>query len=261
MAKRKAAVSYIQEAHSKFLQQNECASSLIYDKNSKIQTTSYIKPVNDNQRKFVKSLKQNDLTVAIGPAGSGKSLLALFTGVALINNPEYEIERLVYIRTAVDVRGEKDIIGILPGDQNEKLSQLTYPLYDNGITFMTKETIDYQFKNGTFEVMPLSLARGRSLSNSFVILDEGSNITSEGMKTLLTRCGMNSIVVVIGDPDQCDINPLHNGLTDLYARIYNKLEDNDESKEQHNVNVGLIKFTKHDIVRSELTKFVIDLYS
>lgn len=259
MSRRRKVQAQIEQAHLKFLNQTAVACS----SSSKIQTSKFIKPATVHQKQFVKSIKQNQLTIGTGLAGSGKTLMALFTGVQLMNNPESPIEKLVYIRSAVDTKEEKDILGILPGGINEKLTSLTYPLYDNCQLFMDKESIDYKLESGVFEVVPMNVLRGRSYNNCFIILDECQNTSSSALKTALTRVSETSKIVIIGDSTQCDkasSNSFNNGLLDLEYRVYKKLEQYKLEEKECPINIGLIKFGMEDVVRSQLTKFAIELY-
>jgi len=255
MSKRRKAQAYIEQAHTKFI--NEHAMACSY--NSKIQTTKYIKPVNVHQKQFVKSMKNNVLTIGAGEAGTGKTLLALFTGIQLINNSDSPIEKILYVRANVDDREEKDI-GALPGDLLEKVRHLAYPILDNLELFMTSQTIDYLLEEGRIEVLPFMMMRGRSFHNRFIIIDEAQNVTPKQMKTVLTRKGEGSKMVLLGDPTQCDIDPFKNGLRDLEWRLAKKIEMLRETQEEYEINFGLIHFNLDDIIRSPLTRFVIDLY-
>jgi len=253
--KRNKVKAYYDQAHANFL--NESAKTC--SSNSKISTRKYMKPVNVHQKQFVKSMKQNQLTVGAGCAGTGKTLLALFTGIQLINNSDSPIEKLIYVRANVDDKEEKEI-GALPGDLLEKVRHLAYPILDNLELFMESQTVDYLLEEGRIEVLPFMMMRGRSFNNKFIIIDEAQNVTPKQMKTVLTRCGETSKMILIGDPRQCDINPMKNGLQDLEWRMNLKLEQCEEKDIEPPVNMGLIHFTREDIVRSHLTRFILEMY-
>lgn len=255
MSKRRKTQAYIQQAHSKFLNEHAQACSF----NSRIETTNFIKPINVHQKQFVKSMKNNQLTIGTGDAGTGKTLLALFTGIQLINNPDSPIEKILYVRANVDDREEKDI-GALPGDLLDKVRHLAYPILDNLELFMKPGTIDALLEDERIEVLPYMMMRGRSFHNRFIIIDEAQNLNPKQLKTILTRLGEGSKMTLIGDPTQCDIDPMKNGLRDLEWRIARKIEMLKQQGKESNVDYGLVHFTYDDIVRSALTKFVIDLY-
>lgn len=258
MSRRKKAQAQYQQAHLQFLNQTAeaCFSA------SSIKTTKLIKPANVHQKQFVKSIKQNQLTIGSGPAGTGKTLLALFTGIQLINNPDNEIDHLIYIRANVDDPEEKEL-GALPGGLIEKVRHLAYPIMDNLCAFMPQSNMEYLLESGKIEVLPLAMMRGRSFNGCFIIIDEAQNIAPSSMKTILTRCGENSKMVLIGDPEQCDKKNrmFSNGLIDLENRVARKLEDYKQKQEECPIDFGLVKFNLDDIVRSKLTKFTIELYS
>ena len=256
MTRRKRAEAFVDGARNKYLNQT---SEQVYS-SGKIPTTKFISAANIHQKQYIKSIKNNQLTVASGAAGVGKTLLALFTGIGLVNNDQSNIVKIVYIRAAVESKEEKDILGILPGGAHEKLSPLLYPIYDNAELFMNKSSIDSCIEKGIIEVMPLALMRGRSFNNCFIIVDECSNITKTGLKTILTRCGETSKMILIGDPDQCDIDPDKNGLKDLIWRLGKQLEYYSFNDILPRIKLNIIKFTRDDIVRSHLTKFVLELY-
>lgn len=185
----------------------------------------------------------------------------MFTGIQLINNPECEIDHLIYIRANVDDPEEKEL-GALPGGLIEKVRHLAYPIMDNLCTFMPQSNMEYLLESGKIEVLPLAMMRGRSFNGCFIIIDEAQNIAPSSMKTILTRCGENSKMVLIGDPKQCDKkNKLfNNGLIDLENRVARKLEEYKKWEEECPVDLGLVIFTINDIIRSKLTKFTIELY-
>lgn len=258
MSKRRKAQAYIEQAHTTFINENAKAYSL----NGKIETTKYIRPVNVHQKQFVKSIKNNILTIASGEAGTGKSLLALFTGIQLLNDPESSIYKIIYVRANIEDQEEKDL-GAMPGELADKTRFLAYPVLDNLEVFMKKEAIEYSLESCKIEVLPLMMMRGRSFHNTYVILDEAQNCTKKQLKTLMTRLCEDSKLVIIGDPTQCDIDPFKNGLIDLEWRLNRKYNEGitEENKYNAQINYGVIHFDYEDILRSELTKFAIDLYN
>lgn len=258
MSKRRKAQAYIEQAHTTFINENAKSYSL----NGKIETTKYIRPVNVHQKQFVKSIKNNILTLGSGEAGTGKSLLALFTGIQLLNDPESSIYKIIYVRANIEDNEEKDL-GAMPGELADKTRFLAYPVLDNLEVFMKKEAIEYSLESCKIEVLPLMMMRGRSFHNTYVILDEAQNCTKKQLKTLMTRLCEDSKLVIIGDPTQCDIDSFKNGLIDLQWRLNKKYNEGltEENKYQAQVNYGIIHFDYDDILRSELTKFAIDLYN
>lgn len=245
------------EQQGREIYNNEDAKS--YAPQGKIATTKYIRPANVHQKQLVKSMKNNILTIGSGEAGVGKSLLALFTGIELLNNKESCIEKILYLRANIK-DCEEVSLGAMPGTLQEKTLMLAYPILDNLEVFMDKKTIEYTLEQSKIEVLPMMFMRGRSFQNTFVILDEAQNVTMRQMKTLLTRLSESSKLVIIGDNSQCDIDKLKNGLSDLEWRL-NKKALSSEEDQQTEVDYGLVKFDKNDILRSELTKFAIELYN
>ena len=258
MSKRRKAQAYIEQAHTTFINENAKAYSL----NGKIETTKYIRPVNVHQKQFVKSIKNNILTIASGEAGTGKSLLALFTGIQLLNDPESSIYKIIYVRANIEDQEEKDL-GAMPGELADKTRFLAYPVLDNLEVFMKKEAIEYSLESCKIEVLPLMMMRGRSFHNTYVILDEAQNCTKKQLKTLMTRLCEDSKLVIIGDPTQCDIDSFKNGLIDLEWRLNKKHNEGVTEENRYNaqINYGVVHFDYEDILRSELTKFAIDLYN
>lgn len=226
-----------------------------------IRTDTLVKPRTAGQRHLVKSIKNNRYTVAIGPAGTGKTLLSLFTGIQLFNNPESPIKRLFYIRAFVDDDVEKDI-GALPGNQNEKLKPLAYPVLDNLLVFMNEQQAHFMIDAEKIEVLPLYMLKGRSLNNSFIIVDECQNTKKSQMKNLLTRVGTTSKMVICGDPGQVDSRfcPHNNGLADLWRRVSIKNQLMAEQDYNYKSPTGLVRFERKDIIRDEDVKWVLDLY-
>ncbi|MDB9743044.1 PhoH family protein [Pelagibacteraceae bacterium] len=198
----------------------------------------------EKQSDYIKALKENDIVLSLGPAGTGKSFLAVSVAVTLLM--EKKIERVILSRPAVEA-GEK--LGFLPGDMKEKVDPYLRPLYDALYELFGADKIDKKIESGEIEIAPLAFMRGRTLKNSFAILDEAQNATETQIKMFLTRIGENSKLVVNGDPSQVDlINKSHSGL----MKSKNILKDLDEIK--------IIEFDHTDVVRHPLVSKIIRAY-
>ena len=154
----------------------------------------------EKQSDYIKALKENDIVMSLGPAGTGKSFLAVSVGITLLM--EKKIERVILSRPAVEA-GEK--LGFLPGDMKEKVDPYLRPLYDALYELFGADKIDKKIESGEIEIAPLAFMRGRTLKNCFAILDEAQNATETQIKMFLTRIGENSKLVVNGDPTQIDL--------------------------------------------------------
>ena len=196
------------------------------------------------QQQYVQAIRDHDLTFAVGPAGTGKTYLAMALAVVALKNKE--IERIVLTRPAVEA-GEK--LGFLPGDMTQKVDPYLRPLYDALYDFMGVDSYQKLVERGVVEVAPLAYMRGRTLSDSFIILDEAQNTTSEQMKMFLTRLGFNSKVVVTGDVTQTDL-PF--GKRSGLAEALDILGDIPE--------IGIVRLTSKDVVRHELVQRIVDAY-
>ena len=196
------------------------------------------------QQRYVQTIRDHDLTFAIGPAGTGKTYLAMALAVVALKNKE--IERIVLTRPAVEA-GEK--LGFLPGDLTQKVDPYLRPLYDALYDFMGVDSYQKLLERGTVEVAPLAYMRGRTLSDSFIILDEAQNTTSEQMKMFLTRLGFNSKVVVTGDITQTDL-PF--GKKSGLAEAVDILKDIPA--------VGIVRLSHQDVVRHELVQQIVQAY-
>ena len=198
----------------------------------------------EKQSEYIKALKENDIIISLGPAGTGKSFLAVSVAVTLLM--EKKIERVILSRPAVEA-GEK--LGFLPGDMKEKVDPYLRPLYDALYELFGADKIDKKIETGEIEIAPLAFMRGRTLKNCFAILDEAQNATETQIKMFLTRIGENSKLVVNGDPSQVDlINKAHSGL----IKSKNILKDIKEIK--------LIEFDHNDVVRHPLVSKIIRAY-
>ena len=196
------------------------------------------------QQQYVQAIRDHDLTFAVGPAGTGKTYLAMALAVVALKNKE--IERIVLTRPAVEA-GEK--LGFLPGDLTQKVDPYLRPLYDALYDFMGVDSYQKLLERGIVEVAPLAYMRGRTLSESFIILDEAQNTTSEQMKMFLTRLGFNSKVVVTGDVTQTDL-PF--GKRSGLAEAIDILKDIPD--------IGMVHLTHQDVVRHELVQKIVQAY-
>ena len=169
-----------------------------------------VQPRSINQRKYVEAIEQNDMVFGVGPAGTGKTYLAVAMAVAAINAKK--VSRIVLVRPAVEA-GER--LGFLPGSLQEKVDPYLRPLYDALYDLLDPEKVDKMLEKNVIEVAPLAFMRGRTLNDAFIIMDEAQNTTIEQMKMFLTRMGNNSKAVITGDITQIDLpNPRKSGLLD-----------------------------------------------
>ena len=198
----------------------------------------------EKQSDYIKALKENDIVMSYGPAGTGKSFLAVSVGVNLLF--EKKIERVILSRPAVEA-GEK--LGFLPGDMKEKVDPYLRPLYDALYELFGAEKIDKKIETGEIEIAPLAFMRGRTLKNCFAILDEAQNATETQIKMFLTRIGENSKLVVNGDPSQIDL--INKNLSGLISskKILKNLDE-----------IKFIEFDHNDVVRHPLVSKIIRAY-
>ena len=196
------------------------------------------------QSEYIKALTNKDITIALGPAGTGKSFLAVSVAMTMLF--EKKVEKVILSRPAVEA-GEK--LGFLPGDMKEKVDPYLRPLYDALYDLFGFEKINKKIESGEIEIAPLAFMRGRTLKNSFAILDEAQNATLTQIKMFLTRIGENSKIVVNGDPSQIDlINKSQSGLVKT-KKILNKVKE-----------IKLIEFDHKDVVRHPLVSKIIQAY-
>ncbi len=196
------------------------------------------------QSEYIKALKENDITIALGPAGTGKSFLAVSVAITMLM--EKKVERVILSRPAVEA-GEK--LGFLPGDMKEKVDPYLRPLYDALYDLFGYEKINKKIESGEIEIAPLAFMRGRTLKNSFAILDEAQNATTTQIKMFLTRIGENSKLVVNGDPSQVDlINKSQSGLVQT-KKILSKIKE-----------IKIIEFDHKDVVRHPLVSKIIQAF-
>ncbi|HON07658.1 MAG TPA: PhoH family protein [Verrucomicrobiota bacterium] len=203
-----------------------------------------ITPKTVGQRRYIEAIRKYDLTFGIGPAGTGKTYLAMAMAISSLR--EEKVSRIILTRPAVEA-GEA--LGFLPGDLYEKLAPYLRPLYDALHDMLTPEEIQRDMERGVIEVAPLAYMRGRTLNNAFIILDEAQNTTVEQMFMFLTRLGFNSKAVVTGDITQIDL-PAHKQSGILEAREALK-----------NVNgIAIVELSKRDVVRHPLVQKIIEAY-
>ena len=215
------------------------------EKEIKIKTPKKsIVPRGNNQRSYIESINQNDINFGIGPAGTGKTYLAVASAVdALLKE---KVDRIILMRPAVEA-GEK--LGFLPGDLSQKVDPYLRPLYDALYEMLGIERTEKYLEKGIVEIAPLAYMRGRTLNNSFIIVDESQNTTKEQMKMILTRMGFGSYLLINGDLTQIDLpKNIESGLAHA-VRVVNDTED-----------IGVINFDSKDIVRHPLVRKIIDAY-
>ena len=202
-------------------------------------------PRTDGQKELVKSFLKNDIIISVGPAGTGKTFLAVAYALALLER--YEIEKIIFCRPAVEA-GES--LGFLPGDLKDKIDPYLAPLYDALHELLPKNKIQNFLDRGIIEIIPLAYMRGRTINRSAMILDEAQNASSIQMKMFLTRLGIESRAIITGDESQIDLpSKSSSGLIDV-LKILKNIND-----------IGIVKLNEHDIARHHLVKDIIDAYS
>ncbi len=203
-----------------------------------------VKPKTLGQTRYIEAIKKNTIVLGVGPAGTGKTYLAV--AMAVMAFRAREVNRIVLTRPAVEA-GEK--LGFLPGDLQQKVDPYLRPLYDALFDMLGAENFAKYQERGNIEVVPLAYMRGRTLDDSFIILDEAQNTTPEQMKMFLTRLGFNSKIVVTGDITQIDLpDGRHSGLVEV-LQVLKHVED-----------IDIIRFTEKDVVRHKLVQSIIKAY-
>lgn len=203
-----------------------------------------IRPKTLGQKKYVDAIRKYSVVFGVGPAGTGKTYLAVALAVYALKNKE--IDKIILTRPAVEA-GEK--LGFLPGDLNEKVDPYLRPLFDALQEMMGQESYLRHIERGSIEIAPLAYMRGRTLSNSFIILDEAQNTTREQMKMFLTRMGENSRIVVTGDVTQIDLpKNIKSGMVDA-IEVLDGVE-----------GIEIVKLSAKDVVRHELVTKIIQAY-
>ncbi|HUX43912.1 MAG TPA: PhoH family protein [Terracidiphilus sp.] len=203
-----------------------------------------VQPRSVNQRRYVEAIEQNDMVFGVGPAGTGKTYLAVAMAVSAMNAKK--VSRIVLVRPAVEA-GER--LGFLPGSLQEKVDPYLRPLYDALYDLVEPEKIDKMLEKNIIEVAPLAFMRGRTLNDAFIIMDEAQNTTTEQMKMFLTRMGNNSKAVITGDITQIDLpNPRKSGLVDA-INVLDGVE-----------GVQFCHFEDSDVVRHALVQRIVRAY-
>lgn len=216
-----------------------------YNHDYQIQTArKLIRPRGLNQNSYLAAIQENDLSFGIGPAGTGKTYLAVASAIQALENDE--VRRIILVRPAVEA-GEN--LGFLPGDMSQKVDPYLRPMYDALYDMLGSDQVTKLMEQNLIEVAPLAFMRGRSLNESFLILDEAQNTTIEQMKMFLTRIGFGSRAVVTGDITQIDLpKGKKSGLIHC-ANILNTID-----------KISFTYFTPADVVRHDLVKLIIEAY-
>ncbi|MBE6856317.1 MAG: PhoH family protein [Ruminococcus sp.] len=203
-----------------------------------------VRPRTVGQKKYIEQIKDNTIVIGIGPAGTGKTYLAVAMAVKAFRNKQ--IKKIILTRPAVEA-GEK--LGFLPGDMQDKVDPYLRPLYDALFDMFGAETFAKHMEKGTIEVAPLAYMRGRTLDEAFIILDEAQNTTPEQIKMFLTRLGNDSRMVITGDITQIDLpDPKKSGLVEA-VRVLKGIDD-----------IAIHRFTEKDVVRHKLVQDIIRAY-
>ena len=202
-------------------------------------------PRSERQKKYVRALKESDIIISTGPAGTGKTYLAV--AVALTMLLEKKIERIILSRPAVEA-GER--LGFLPGDMKEKVDPYLRPLYDALYDLLDFEKIQKRIEIGDIEIAPIAFMRGRTLKNSFAILDEAQNATDTQIKMFLTRIGENSKIIINGDPSQIDLPNKNLSGLNRSKRLLGHLKE-----------ISVVDFDHSDVVRHPLVSKIVKAYS
>jgi phosphate starvation-inducible protein PhoH and related proteins len=234
-------------AHALNVIQHEGVSTLKDLMSDRIQTSdkkANVTPKTVGQKKYVEAIRQHDVTLGIGPAGTGKTYLAMAMAVAALR--EGKASRIILTRPAVEA-GEA--LGFLPGDLYEKITPYLRPLHDALHDMMPPDEIQKNIERATIEIAPLAYMRGRTLNNAFIILDEAQNATTEQMFMVLTRLGHGAKAVITGDTTQIDLPPhKHSGLVEAHTAL------------QHIDGIAIVEFSKRDVVRHPLVQRIIAAY-
>ena len=202
-------------------------------------------PRSEKQKNYVRALRESDIVISAGPAGTGKTFLAVAVGLTMLL--EKKIERIILSRPAVEA-GER--LGFLPGDMREKVDPYLRPLYDALYDLLDFEKIQKKIEIGDIEIAPLAFMRGRTLKNSFTILDEAQNATDTQIKMFLTRIGENSKIVINGDPSQIDLPNKNLSGLNRSKKILGNLSE-----------ISIIDFDHADVVRHPLVSKIVKAYS
>lgn len=227
--------------------QNEGVAALKDVMSDRIPTSArkpHVTPKTIGQKKYIEAIRNHDVTLGIGPAGTGKTYLAM--AMAVSHFKEGKVSRIILTRPAVEA-GEA--LGFLPGDLYEKIAPYLRPLHDALHDMLPAEEIQKHTERGVIEIAPLAYMRGRTLNHAFIILDEAQNSTMEQMFMFLTRLGMNSKAVITGDVTQVDLPPhKKSGLVEAQHAL------------RHIDGIAIIEFTRRDVVRHPLVMRIIEAY-
>ena len=202
-------------------------------------------PRSERQKEYVRALRESDITISAGPAGTGKTFLAVAVGLTMLLDKK--IERIILSRPAVEA-GER--LGFLPGDMKEKVDPYLRPLYDSLYDLFDFEKIQRMIEVGDIEIAPLAFMRGRTLKNSFAILDEAQNATDTQIKMFLTRIGDNSKIVINGDPSQIDLPHKNISGLDRSKKLLGNIKE-----------ISVVDFDHSDVVRHPLVSKIVKAYS
>jgi phosphate starvation-inducible PhoH-like protein len=232
------------EAVTRALDQHEDPGAILEDVIWRHRATK-VAPKTVHQKRYVDSIRRNTITFGIGPAGTGKTFLAVALAAAALHRRE--VNRIILTRPAVEA-GER--LGFLPGDLMAKVDPYLRPLFDALHDMLEAEKVTQHLERGVIEVAPLAFMRGRTLNDSFIILDEAQNTTPEQMKMFLTRLGFNSKVVVTGDVTQIDLPREQTSGLSAVAEILEGVED-----------IGFVRFGEEDVVRHKLVRRIVAAYN
>lgn len=236
-----AVLALMQEGDSRPLEDQPLEQEVVVYSND----GAAIRPRSQNQLKLVKSIQNHDLTFAVGPAGTGKTYLAVAMAVKALK--EKQVKKIILTRPAVEA-GEN--LGFLPGDLNEKLSPYLQPLFDALRDMIPAEKLKHYTETGIVQIAPLAYMRGRTLDHAFVILDEAQNATTNQMKMFLTRMGKSATFVVNGDVTQIDLPARQKSGLPQAIRLLKGIK-----------NIGFIEFAEKDVVRHPLVKKILNAYA
>ncbi len=232
------------EAVTRALDAHESPAQILEDVVWRHRATK-VSPKTVNQKRYVDSIRGNTITFGVGPAGTGKTFLAVALAAAALSRRE--VNRIILTRPAVEA-GER--LGFLPGDLMAKVDPYLRPLFDALHDMLEPDRVSQHLERGVIEVAPLAFMRGRSLNDSFIILDEAQNTSPEQMKMFLTRLGFNSKMVVTGDVTQIDLPREHDSGLVVVADILKEVE-----------GIDFVRFGEEDVVRHKLVRRIVEAYA